>query len=153
MGVRIIVVKFAGMDERTAPIAHCSLRLGLGILFILHLYYKFFVLPIGFYGWWATFAQNGYPWFIPYYVFSAELVGALLLIPGIYARWAALYTAPMMIAAAQFWLVRKGFYFTAAGGELPCVWSVLLLLFALLGDGPYAAVASPAFGHARAIRV
>jgi putative oxidoreductase len=138
-------MKSPGMDERTAPFAHLVLRSGLGILFILHLYYKFFIFQTGFHGWWASFAQNGYPWFVPYYVFSAEIVGALLLIPGIYARWAALYTVPMMIAAAQFWLVRRGFYFTAAGSELPVVWSVLLLLFALLGDGPYAAVTSPLF--------
>ena len=33
--------------------------------------------------------------------------------------------------------VRKGFYFTAAGCELPVVWSIMLLVQALLGDGPY----------------
>ena len=33
---------------------------------------------------------------------------------------------PMMIGAAQFWLVRKGFYFTKAGAELPLVWLALL---------------------------
>jgi putative oxidoreductase len=45
----------------------------------------------------------------------------------------------MMLGAAQFWLVRKGFYFTAAGAELPIVWSIMLILQAMLGDGPYAA--------------
>jgi putative oxidoreductase len=33
--------------------------------------------------------------------------------------------------------VRKGFYFTAAGCELPVVWSIMLLVQAFLGDGPY----------------
>jgi putative oxidoreductase len=43
----------------------------------------------------------------------------------------------MMLGAAEFWAVRKGFYFTGAGAELPLVWSVLLALQVMLGDGPY----------------
>ncbi|MHB8529657.1 MAG: hypothetical protein ACYC8V_09135 [Caulobacteraceae bacterium] len=48
-----------------------------------------------------------------------------------------------MAGAAQFWLARKGFYFTAGGAELPLVWCLLLVFFALLGDGPYALAPSP----------
>jgi hypothetical protein len=67
-----------------------------------------------------------------------EFVGALCLIPGFYARWAALYAVPMMLGAARFWSLRKGFYFAAAGSELPVVWSVMLIVLALLGDGIWA---------------
>ncbi|XRD81659.1 DoxX family membrane protein [Dyella halodurans] len=109
----------------------------LGSLFIAHLYWKFAILPGGLLRWWAAFAANGYPWFVPWYVFSAELAGALLLIPGIYARWVSLYALPMMLGATQFWAVRKGFYFTGAGAELPLVWSLLLILQVMLGDGPH----------------
>ena len=73
---------------------------------------------------------------------SAEFAGALLLIPGIYARWVSLYALPMMLGAAHFWAIRRGFYFTAAGSELPIVWSVTLVLQAMLGDGTYALRAS-----------
>jgi putative oxidoreductase len=45
---------------------------------------------------------------------------------------------PLTIGAAQFWLMRKGFYFTAAGCELPVVWTIMLIVQAMLGDGPYA---------------
>jgi putative oxidoreductase len=69
---------------------------------------------------------------------GSELAGAVLLIPGIYTRWVSLYAIPLMIGAALFWLVRRGFYFTAAGGELPIVWAVMLTVQALLGDGQYA---------------
>ena len=69
---------------------------------------------------------------------SAEFAGALLLIPGIYTRWVSLYAIPLMIGAAHFWLVRRGFYFTAAGCELPVVWAIMLTVQALLGAGPYA---------------
>jgi putative oxidoreductase len=83
-----------------------------------------------------------YPSITPWYCISAEFVGALLLIPGIYARWAALYTLPLIAGAAQFWAVRKGFFFTGAGSELPLVWSIMLVVQILLGDGPYAVVSS-----------
>jgi len=123
--------------NRAGRYAPLLLRLTLGSLFIAHLYWKFTFLPGGLSQWWAGFATNGYPWFVPWYVFSAELAGALLLIPGVYACWVSLYALPMMLGAAQFWAVRKGFYFTGAGAELPLVWSVLLVLQVMLGDGPY----------------
>lgn len=124
-------------SSRIAQYAPLLLRLVLGSLFIAHLYWKFAILSGGLSRWWAGFASGGYPWFVPWYVFSAELAGALLLIPGIYARWVSLYALPMMLGAAQFWAVRKGFYFTGAGAELPLVWSLLLVLQVMLGDGPY----------------
>lgn len=130
-------------DARSAPLALLPLRILIGILFLAHLYWKFVVFPTGFSGWWANFANNHYPWYVPYYVFSAEILGALLIIPGIWARWAALYAVPVMVGAAQYWLARKGFYFSAGGAELPLVWGVLLVLFALFGDGPYAVAPSP----------
>jgi putative oxidoreductase len=113
------------------------LRLLLGSLFIAHLYWKFAVFPGGLTRWWGGLASNGYYWFVPWYVLSAEFAGALLLIPGIYACWVSLYALPMMLGAAQFWATRKGFYFTGAGAELPLVWSFLLMLQAVMGDGPY----------------
>ena len=124
-------------SSRAALYAPLVLRIALGLLFIAHLYWKFAILPGGLSHWWAGFASNGYPSFVPWYVFSAELAGALLLIPGVYARWVSLYALPMMLGAAQFWAVRKGFYFTGAGAELPLVWSVLLALQVMLGDGPF----------------
>jgi putative oxidoreductase len=123
--------------SRIARYAPLFLRFVLGALFIAHLYWKFAILPGGLSQWWAGLSSNGYPWFVPWYVFSAEVAGAVLLIPGIYACWVSLYVLPMMLGAAQFWAVRKGFYFTAGGAELPLVWSALLVLQIMLGDGPY----------------
>ena len=123
--------------NRAAGYAPLLLRIVLGSLFIAHLYWKVASLPGGLFRWWAGFAANGFPSFVPWYVFSAELAGALLLIPGIYVRWVSLYALPMMLGATQFWAVRKGFYFTGAGAELPLVWSLLLVLQVMLGDGPH----------------
>jgi len=119
------------------------LRLLLGALFITHLYWKFALFPGGVMAWWNNIRGLGYPAFVPAYVLSAELAGALLLIPGILTRYIALYAMPMMLGAAQFWFVRKGFYFTSGGAELPLVWLALLGIQATMGDGPYALVRSP----------
>jgi putative oxidoreductase len=119
------------------------LRLILGALFLAHLYWKFAVLPGGLPAWWGNLLRAGYPPLVPAYVLSAELAGALLLIPGVLTRYVAIYAMPMMIGAAQFWFVRKGFYFTKAGAELPLLWLALLWLQAVMGDGAYALVRSP----------
>jgi putative oxidoreductase len=119
------------------------LRLLLGALFIAHLYWKLAILPDGLAGWWSTLSANGYPDIVMAYVLSAEVLGAALLIPGVFTRYVAAYAIPMMLGAAQFWLVRKGFYFTQAGAELPLVWTALLALQVVAGDGERAAVASP----------
>jgi putative oxidoreductase len=138
------------IDQRTAPWAVLLLRLSLGLLFIAHLYWKFAILDGGLDKWWANFAAQGYPAITPWYCISAEFAGALLLIPGIWTRWVCLYALPLIFGAAQYWAVRKGFYFTIGGAELALVWGLMLILQAMLGDGPYAAVPSPMPGKASA---
>ena len=130
------------IDQRTAPWAALLSRVALGSLFIAHLYWKFAILDGGLDKWWANFANNGYPSITPWYCISAEFLGAFCLIPGIWTRWVALYALPLTLGAAEFWAVRKGFYFTGAGAELPVAWSVLLVVQILLGDGRYAVVPS-----------
>jgi putative oxidoreductase len=70
--------------------------------------------------------------------------GAILFIPGIWTRWIALYALPLIAGAAHYWASRKGFFFVGAGSELPVVWSIMLVVQALLGDGPFALVPSSA---------
>ena len=135
------------IDQRTAPYAALFLRVTLGSLAIAHLYWKFFIRAdgAGLMSWWENLNNNGYPDWVVYYVLSAEFAGALMLIPGIYTRWVALYCVPLMVAAAQYWLARTGFFFTSAGAELPVLWTVGLLVQAGVGDGAYALKASPPF--------
>jgi len=129
------------IDRVTAPYGALLLRLTIGGLFILHLYWKFAILGVGV--WWGGLEKAGYPDWVIAYTITAEFVGAVLITLGIYARWAALYALPMMVGATLFWFERKGFYFTAGGYELPLVWSILLIVQALLGDAAYALVPSP----------
>ena len=130
-------------DRSGAAYGALLLRLLLGALFIAHLYWKIGVRPGGIEAWSEGLVKLGYPPFVPIYVLSAEFAGALLLIPGVLTRYVAIYAMPMMLGAAQFWLVRKGFYFTDAGAELPLVWLALLGLQVLLGDGPLTLLRSP----------
>ncbi|HEV7611154.1 MAG TPA: DoxX family membrane protein [Steroidobacteraceae bacterium] len=123
----------------TTPLyAALLLRVTLGLMFLAHLYWKFEILPGGLHAWWSNLSANGYPSVVLLYAISAEIAAAILLIPGIYVRGVSLYALPLTVGASHFWLVRKGFYFTAAGGELPLAWSIMLILQALLGSGPYA---------------
>ena len=144
------------IDMRTAPYAALILRVALGSLAIAHLYWKFYIRAdgAGLMSWWENLTNNGYPDFVVWYVLSAEFAGALLLIPGIYTRWVALYSIPLMLAAAEFWLGRTGFFFNSAGAELPILWATALLVQAGVGDGAYALKASPPFpfiGRGRAV--
>lgn len=124
--------------SETWAYAALLLRVALGLLFIAHIYWKLAVLDGGFATWWSRFAVNGYPWFVPYYALSAEVAGAVLLIPGVETRLVSLYALPLMLGAAHFWQARNGFFFTAGGSELPVVWAVMLLVSAILGDGAFA---------------
>jgi len=129
--------------QPSAELAALMLRVLLGLLFIAHLYWKFVLFPGGLNAWWNGLVSSGYPAFVPAYVLSAEVAGALLLIPGIFTRWVVLYAMPMMLGAAHFWLVRNGFYFTKGGAELPLVWLALLAIQVVAGDGAWALAPTP----------
>ena len=133
------------IDQRTAPYAALLLRVTLGVFAIAHIYWKFFILPGGLDAWWANLNTQGYPNWVVLYVLSGEFLGAICLIPGIYTRWISLYAMPLIVGAAQYWLVRKGFFFVYAGAELPTLWAIGLIVQAGLGDGAYALIPSPAF--------
>jgi putative oxidoreductase len=133
------------MKRPPTEVALFMLRCLLGLMFIAHLYWKMVLFAGGLPGWWEGLVSQGYPSLVPAYVFSAELAGAVLLIPGIFTRYVAIYALPMMVGAAQFWLVRTGFYFTKAGAELPLVWASLLIVQAVGGDGAFALPRSSAW--------
>jgi putative oxidoreductase len=124
------------IDPRTAPYAALLLRLTLGSLFIMHLYWKFAIR--GFDQWLTGLHHAGYPTAVVIYVLCAEAAGALLLIPGVLTRWVSLFALPLMLGASQFWLVRTGFFFTIAGAELPMLWGVALIALAFRRPGPTA---------------
>jgi len=128
-------------DTRTAPYAATLLRVSLGIMFIAHalLKYTVFTLP----GTAQFFQSLGLPGFLAYVTFGAELIGGLLILGGVYARWVALALVPILLGAT--WAhAGNGWVFSAPNGgwEYPAFLTVTAIVMALLGDGKYAIVKS-----------
>ena len=126
------------IDNRTAPYAALVLRVTLGAMFIAHslvLKYYTFTLP----GTAQFFESLGLPGALAYFTFWAELVGGVLLVAGIGARWVALALIPILAGAAWVHL-GNGWVFSAANGgwEYPVFLIAASLVQALLGDGKYA---------------
>ncbi len=129
------------IDHRTAPYAALVLRLGLSFFFFAHLIRKFAV--IGFDPWWDGLIKQGYPGVVLGYTVAIEFAGALLLLLGVYTRYVSLLSLPVLLAVANHWMVRKGFWFADAGMEFPLAWVIMLIAQVLLGDGAYALRVSP----------
>ncbi|WP_273808925.1 MULTISPECIES: DoxX family protein [unclassified Pseudomonas] len=125
------------IDHRTAPYAALVMRLALGFMFIAHGLTKVFVFtPVGTA---AFFDSIGFPGFLAYPVMAFEVIGGVMLVLGVYARWvAALAVIQLFIAATVHF--GNGWSFTNPNGgwEYPIYLSVTALVVALLGDGPFA---------------
>jgi putative oxidoreductase len=133
------------IDSRTAPYAALVLRLSLGVMFLSHGLLKLLVFTLP--GTVQFFESVGIPGPLAYVVTIAELGAGVLLILGLYTRWVALATIPILLGAASVhW--GNGWVFSGKGGgwEYPIFWAVTLFVQYLLGDGAYAlrSLGSPA---------
>lgn len=129
-------------QARDAGIA--LLRVSLGVMFLAHsLILKFYVFGLS--GTAGFFASLGLPAWLAYVTFFAEAIGGLMLVLGIYSRYAALALAPFMLGALFTAHVNNGWVFSAPGGgwEYPAYLFVLCIAQALLGEGAYALRAEP----------
>ena len=127
------------IDTRTAPYAATLLRVSLGAMFIAHalLKYVVFTLP----GTVKFFESLGLPGPLAYVTFAAELIGGVLILGGVYARWVALALVPILLGAT--WThAGNGWVFSAPNGgwEYPAFLVIAALVVALLGDGKFALV-------------
>ncbi len=126
------------IDSKTAPYGTLLLRVSLGVMFIAHsLYLKAFVFTLP--GTAAFFSSLGLPSLLAYVVFSAEVVGGVMLIAGLYTRWVALALVPVLLGAA--WVhAGNGWLFSAPNGgwEYPVFLVMASLVLFTLGDGAYA---------------
>lgn len=125
-------------DTRTAPYAALLLRLSLGILFLAHFGLKFFAFTPA--GTAKFFVSLGLPGWLAYVTMTIELLGAIALILGFYARIAAVVLIPVLLGAIATVHGPAGFFFTDPNGgwEFPAFWIVGLVALALTGDGKYA---------------
>ena len=110
------------------------LRLALGTMWLSHALLKLLVFTLP--GTAQFFASVGFPAWLAYPVFAAELLGGLALLLGLYARQVALLLSPVLLAAAWVHLP-NGWVHTSPGGgwEYPLFLSVASLAQWLIGDG------------------
>ena len=131
------------IDFRLAPYGALTLRIALGIMYLTHsLVLK--LLTFGLAGTAGFFVSVGLPAWLAYGTFCAEAVGGAMLILGVQARWVALALLPALAGAIIWVHGANGWVFTAQGGgwEYPAFLIVASIVFALVGDGPYALVPS-----------
>jgi putative oxidoreductase len=125
------------IDARTAPYAATLLRIGLGAMFVAHALLKHFVFTLP--GTVEFFQSLGLPGLLAHATFWAELIGGLLILAGVQARWVALALVPILLGAT--WVhAGNGWLFSAPNGgwEYPAFLSIAALSLALIGDGKFA---------------
>ncbi len=122
----------------TVPYGVALLRVSLGVMWLAHALLKLFVFTLP--GTAQFFASVGFPGFLAYPVFAAELLGGLALVFGVYARQVSLALVPVMAAAAWVHLPNGWVFSSANGGwEYPVFLTVASIALWLLGDGAMAA--------------
>ncbi len=127
----------SSVDRNTAPYAALVLRIALGVMFISHGLMKFIVFTPA--GTVQFFQSIGLPGPLAYFVMTAELVGGILILAGLYSRWVAAALVPILLGsiyphAANGWV----FSSTGGGWEYPVFLAATAIAQALLGDGRFA---------------
>jgi putative oxidoreductase len=125
---------YASLDRFMLPL----LRVAFGLILIPHGCQKFFGWfgGVGFVRFTQIFETIGYKpgavWVT--LVAGTELIGGLLLVVGLFTRFAALAVAIFMINAV--WVTSaKGFFWTAGGMEYSILLGVVALVFLIKGGG------------------
>ncbi len=139
------------IDNRTAPLAAFILRVSLGVMFVAHALLKYYVFTLP--GTAQFFQSLGLPAALAYLTFWAELIGGLLILAGVYARWVSFALVPILLGAT--WAhAGNGWTFSAPNGgwEYPAFLAAAAIVQGLLGDGAYAlsSLRAPKLQQARA---
>lgn len=114
------------------------LRVSLGGLFLAHAGLKYFVFTPG--GTAQFFESVGLPGPLAYVILTAEVIGGIALVLGVYTRLVALALVPILLGAIMSVHASAGFFFTNENGgwEFPAFWALALIVQALIGDGVFA---------------
>jgi putative oxidoreductase len=123
--------------ERTQEHGALILRLALGTMFIAHAGLKYFVFTLP--GTAQFFQSLGLPAVLAYFTFWAELAGGVLILAGLYGRWASAALIPILLGAA--WAhAGNGWVFSAPNGgwEYPAFLAASAAAHVFIGDGTYA---------------
>lgn len=112
--------------------ASLFLRIALGAVFISAGWMKLtdMAMTTGF------FSSMGIPVWMAYFVAYAEFIGGILLILGLFARYAGIILAVIMLVAT-FMLSKNGFSLAKGGFEYPFVLMLASLAIVTLGSGKF----------------
>lgn len=129
-------------NDRTAPYAALLLRVTLGVLFLIHAGLKIFVFTPA--GAAQFFGTLGLPPALAYVVMTAEVIGGIALILGVWTRYVSLALLPILFGAIAVVHGANGFFAQNTGGgwEFLGLWIVAQVALSMLGDGAYALVPS-----------
>jgi len=135
---RLYVPAFGGIYSALNDYAEPILRAALGIILIPHGMQKLFGAfgGMGFAGNAALFDRIGYTpgIFWGTLVGCTELIGGILLVLGLFTRFAAAAVLIFMIAAVHF-TSAKGFFWNNGGSEYALLIGVCALFFLIRGGG------------------
>jgi putative oxidoreductase len=131
-------------SSTSAEYGAATLRVSLAAMWIAHALLKWFVFTLP--GTAQFFVSVGFPGWMAYPVFAAELLGGLCLLLGVFARQVSLLLLPVLLAAAWVHLP-NGWLHTSQGGgwEYPLFLAVSSLALWLIGDGAFSLRRSPRF--------
>ena len=135
------------MDGRTAPYGALILRFSMGLMFLAHASVKLFVFTPA--GTAHFFDTLGLPGGLAYVVMTAEVLGAMALLLGVWTRIVALALTPILIGAIVLVHGNNGWLFTNPNGgwEYLAFWIVGLIALAMVGDGAMALRPTPALSR------
>ena len=111
------------------------LRVSLGIVYVMHAYLALVINgPAGMIAY-NVKAGIPLPEVATWYLILAHGLGGILLVLGIYTRWAALANVPVMLGAIVFVHLKNGFWAHQQGYEYVLVLLVATVATAMIGGG------------------
>jgi putative oxidoreductase len=137
-GQRLYIPALGGLYRATSGLAEPILRIALGAILIPHGCQKLFGMfgGMGLSGNAALFERIGFSpgMFWGTLVGGTELIGGILLVLGLFTRFAAAAVFVFMITAVKF-TSAKGFFWSNGGFEFPLLIGVCALFFLIRGGG------------------
>jgi len=129
-------------DTRATAAGATLLRISLGLMWISHAWFKITAFGIaGFAGWLDSL---GLPGFMAGPVIALEVIGGLLILTGVYARYVSIALLPVLAVATWVHLPNGMMFSNANGGwEYPVFLIVASVVQALIGDGALALKSHP----------
>ena len=138
-------------DPRAVAAGATLLRISLGLMWVSHAWFKITAFGVaGFAGWLDSL---GLPGFMAGPVIALELIGGLLILTGVYARYVSVALLPVLLVAAWVHLPNGMIFSNANGGwEYPVFLIIASVVQALIGDGALALKSRPLpFAPVRAV--